>query len=142
MDWYRRNKQRLNKQQAIYERGVKQAALDAYGQSCACCGESRHEFLALDHIDGRKRGHAIDSLRGVRLYRWLRRQKYPKTLHLRVLCHNCNNAISAYKTCPHQLPKPETVLQKPGSDPDATLLQLPTQKTDEPQSDVEATPTP
>lgn len=67
---------------------------------CACCGESTEEFLALDHIDGggaekrRVRGS------GYRYYAWLRRNNYPAGY--RVLCHNCNQATSFGRICPHK----------------------------------------
>lgn len=31
---------------------TRKQALDHYGGKCECCGETRYEFLQLDHIDG------------------------------------------------------------------------------------------
>jgi hypothetical protein len=85
-----------------YEKANKKACLNKYGnERCTCCGETIFEFLTLDHINGRKRGHVIDTLRGVHLYRWLKKHDYPKDLHLRVLCCNCNFSLGTYGYCPH-----------------------------------------
>jgi hypothetical protein len=70
--------------------------LDHYGRLCVCCGESRYEFLAIDHIagGGRKHTNLIGSL-----YLWLIRNKFPDGY--RTLCHNCNTALGLYGNCPH-----------------------------------------
>lgn len=77
---------------------LRREALSRYGGSCACCGESRYEFLALDHING-----GGNKLRGgnLRNEEWARRNGWPPVL--RVLCHNCNMARGFYGVCPHEL---------------------------------------
>ena len=75
-------------------------ALNAYGHHCECCGESRTHFLTIDHIGGRKVVGHDRSLRGRKLYHWLKRNNYPKGF--RVLCWNCNCSIGMYGECPHQ----------------------------------------
>jgi len=76
-------------------------ALKIYGGDpphCACCGEAKFEFLAIDHIEGG--GHKHRKIGGGSvIYRWLRANNYP--LGFRVLCHNCNQAIGYYGYCPH-----------------------------------------
>ena len=68
---------------------------------CSCYDESRLEFLAIDHINGRGRAERGRlGLYGDRLYRWLRAQGYPDGY--RVLCHNCNGALGFYGYCPHE----------------------------------------
>lgn len=72
----------------------------AYGNQCACCGESRHEFLSIDHIGGggtkaRQSGFPA----GVRLYARLRKLGWP--IEYRLLCHNCNQAYGFHGFCPH-----------------------------------------
>ena len=68
---------------------------------CACCGETILEFLSIDHIGGggsehrRKLGGG-----GTKVYYFLRADEYPEGY--RVLCHNCNQAIGAYGSCPHE----------------------------------------
>ena len=68
---------------------------------CACCGENfSHEFLAIDHISGRKiHGHKA-GFGGDQLYRWLQKNNYPDGFQ--VLCHNCNSAKGEFGKCPHQ----------------------------------------
>jgi hypothetical protein len=65
---------------------------------CACCGETRLEFLALDHINGGGSRHAKEI--NFKLARWLKSQGYPDGY--RVLCHNCNFALGHYGYCPHE----------------------------------------
>jgi hypothetical protein len=67
---------------------------------CACCGESRIEFLTIDHhgIAPDKRHRSGDNL-----YRWLIRSNFPEGF--RVLCMNCNHYIGHYGWCPHELEK-------------------------------------
>lgn len=57
----------------------------AYGNKCACCGETNIGFLTIDHInnDGYKEKH-----HGVFLYRRLKKENWPD--YVRLLCFNCN----------------------------------------------------
>jgi hypothetical protein len=88
---------------------VKLAAFDAYGGAiCSCCGETRFEFMSIDHIDGggsehRKQlrgGDGYSGGGGVRLYLWLKRNGYPSGY--RVLCRNCNASFGENGYCPHE----------------------------------------
>jgi len=99
---YQRHKKRLQKDAVAYARKMKIAALQAYGATCACCGEGRMEFLAIDHIEGGGRKHRaeIGVSPGYGFYRWLKRNGYPPGF--RVLCHNCNMAMGFFGYCPHK----------------------------------------
>ena len=76
---------------------------------CRCCGESHIEFLAIDHIAGRKEmdsepelvklGYS-SSLVSNKLYVWIIKNNFPKGFQ--VLCHNCNLAKGFYGNCPHE----------------------------------------
>jgi len=66
---------------------------------CACCNDTHLEFLTIDHVDGGGRKH-YKEIGGTGLYRWLRKNGYPKGFQ--VLCFNCNFAKHVYVTCPHQ----------------------------------------
>ena len=84
-----------------WNRKNRMEALQKYGGKCACCGESRFEFLAIDHAKGggnkhRKSGQFTP---GSGFIKWLKREGWPKGF--RVLCHNCNSAIGYYGSCPH-----------------------------------------
>ena len=76
--------------------------LARYGGKCFCCGETRWEFLALDHINGggsRERGSRIYTP-GNGMYWWLKKNNWPKGF--RAACHNCNSAAAFYLSCPHR----------------------------------------
>lgn len=80
---------------------VKLKVINHYGKVCACCGEDKVEFLAIDHINGRgnQERQKLGLKAGIAFYRWLIRNNYP--LGYRVLCHNCNCSIGYYGYCPH-----------------------------------------
>jgi hypothetical protein len=69
-----------------------------YGGKCACCGESRIEFLAFDHINGNGKEHRGTSGSATFLKRLLK-EKDPT---IRILCHNCNMSLGFYGYCPHK----------------------------------------
>ncbi len=83
------------------KRKLRQTVLNAYGGKCACCGESRYEFLAIDHMnnDGNERRRTNSAECGSSLIYWLKREGYPEGFQ--VLCHNCNQAKGWYGECPH-----------------------------------------
>ena len=77
---------------------------------CRCCGEKSHnEFLALDHIAGKKEmdsepelvklGYSSSLVSGA-LLRWIIKNNFPKGFQ--ILCHNCNQAKGFYGKCPHE----------------------------------------
>ncbi len=56
---------------------------------CGFCGESRIEFLVVDHIKGGGTKHRSKVTgNGVLFYKWVIKNNYPKGY--RILCHNCN----------------------------------------------------
>ena len=83
----------------------KRAIFDHYGGACACCGESRIEFLTLDHVNNDGAGHSkkIGGLAGEHFYRWIVRNNYPEDVKLQVLCWNCNCSKGTYGYCPHHV---------------------------------------
>lgn len=75
--------------------------LYALGCKCACCGESDHRFLTLDHVgnDGNRhrREYACHQI-----YRQARKEGYPPGRY-QVLCFNCNMGKSVNGgVCPHK----------------------------------------
>lgn len=101
--WALENKE--HKAKMLAERHIKLRldALLAYSMGkiqCACCGETRLEFMALDHINGGGRAHRAIFESSAQFYRNLKLAGYPTGL--RVLCHNCNQARGLYKYCPHE----------------------------------------
>ncbi len=84
-----------------YNRSTKLEVFSHYGTTCACCGESRQEFLAIDHINGGGRQHSLEiGKSGTGFYSWLKQQGYPEGY--RVLCHNCNMSWGFFGYCPHE----------------------------------------
>lgn len=83
----------------------------AYGGSCACCGESRHEFLAIDHINNDGASHRRQ-LGSDRIYSWLKRNGFPRD-RFQLLCHNCNCSKGLYGYCPHQREPARSAEQDP-----------------------------
>lgn len=86
---------------------AKMKALRAYGgdpPKCACCGEHRLKFLAIDHTNGsgseHRRGLKKNERSGRGWYEWLLCNFDPTKF--RVLCHNCNMAIGFWGICAHE----------------------------------------
>ena len=82
---------------------------------CRCCGENSHiEFLALDHINGRRQmdsepelvklGYSSKFL-NVQLTAWIIKNDFPEGFQ--ILCHNCNSAKGFYGKCPHETARKE-----------------------------------
>jgi hypothetical protein len=72
---------------------LREAALEAYGDRCACCGETHRDALAIDHVfengaahrrEIQGRTHSGDT----KFLLWLKTHDYPDGFQL--LCHNCN----------------------------------------------------
>ncbi len=93
---------------AEWNRELKRQAMDAYGGACACCGESRIEFLQLDHVndDGPKHRYATGRSAGGGFYSYLRKHGWPNDPPLQVLCGPCNWAFGTYGKCPHDMLPP------------------------------------
>ena len=85
---------RIRRTRRAWEKRVREEALQRYGGSCSCCGETQYEFLSLDLA-----GTGSVPERKVPLPYALKRAGYPKGW--RVLCHNCSTALSRYGYCPH-----------------------------------------
>ena len=73
--------------------------LTMYGNKCSCCGETKKEFLTIEHLNGGGRKHR--SGRGSEtVYREIA-QEYRPDLYA-ILCMNCNHAKGIYGFCPHE----------------------------------------
>jgi predicted restriction endonuclease len=101
--YYRANKDKFTESARKRRRLLRSEVLLAYGHRCACCGETRAEFLAVDHINGGGAQHRKDLLaQGQEFYRWLKANSFPKE-DFRLLCHNCNVSRGMYGQCPHEV---------------------------------------
>lgn len=103
--YYALHKDKLSEAGKQRNRAKRQACLDHYGGHCACCGEKRVEFLAIDHVNGGGSKHRLElfgkrNAGGPAFYSWLKKNGFPTGY--RVLCHNCNTSLGLYGYCPHQ----------------------------------------
>lgn len=86
---------------ALLRQKLRFEMLAAYGNQCACCGESHEAFLTIDHIYNDGAQHRRELGRGgVGLYAFLKREGFPKD-RFALLCMNCNFAKRFGKVCPH-----------------------------------------
>ena len=93
------NKWKQNKNQEN-----KEIVLAHYGHKCACngCGETRKEFLAVDHINGNGAEHRKEVYgKYLGMWDWLIKHNFPDGF--RILCHNCNCSRGFHGYCPHQI---------------------------------------
>lgn len=99
---YIKHREEIRGRQKILNMKRKEKVASAYGGKCACCGEDRIEFLAIDHIEGGGNLHRREAnlQPGTQFYCWLIREGFPDGFQ--VLCYNCNNAKAIYGVCPHQ----------------------------------------
>jgi hypothetical protein len=90
---YERNRETI----AQRAQNLRQEVISHYGGVCVCCGETRTEFLALDHRnnDGASHRKVVK-----KVYQWAKDNNYPDMLQ--ILCHNCNLAKAFYGACPHE----------------------------------------
>jgi hypothetical protein len=83
-------------------RKLREQALNGYGHKCACCGEARFEFLAIDHVNGGGRKER-ETMSPSQIAKKAINEGFPSMYQL--LCHNCNCAKGWYGVCPHQTEK-------------------------------------
>lgn len=78
----------LAKRKAHHQK-QKDSAYAAYGgYVCTCCGETRWQFLCIDHVNNDGHQHRKTIGRGANIYLWLIKNSFP--LGFQVLCMNCN----------------------------------------------------
>lgn len=95
-----RRKEDTKDRRKISNRKIRERLFEGYGGKCVCCGETRFEFLALDHVNGGGREERkTRSTQQIALAAI--REGFPDKY--RILCHNCNQAIGWYGVCPHEL---------------------------------------
>lgn len=80
---------------------IKKAIFLHYGAVCVCCGETRTEFLTVDHVNGGGTKHRKDLGGGTKFFQWLKDNNFPEGY--RILCMNCNFSLGRFGYCPHQI---------------------------------------
>lgn len=98
VEYRKENRDHLIAKDAQRRRLRKQAALDAYGRQCVCCGEAELAFLTVDHIVP----GIPESGPDYSLMKWLKVNDYPPGFQ--TLCMNCNTAKRNRPACPHKHP--------------------------------------
>jgi len=105
-EWYYKNQDRALATRKRWRDNLRLEVLNAYGNKCACCGETEPEFLALDHKNGLSEEEKYKGYNkagyhraGSGLYLRVKKERFPPIYQL--LCHNCNNAKGYYGSCPH-----------------------------------------
>jgi len=101
-----RNEAVIKQRSKTRREALRKETFNAYGGKCSLCGESRQEFLCIDHVyNNGKEDREKFGGSGVILYSQLRKQGFPKNGY-RVLCYNCNMArMLKEKMSVPQLPK-------------------------------------
>ena len=102
--YYWKDPEKLRAAGRNYSRKIRLLAIEHYGGKCACCGEWKFEFLAIDHVNGGgQKDRKSDKNKGSNMAMWLYRHDWPDGF--RILCHNCNQSLGHYGYCPHQVRK-------------------------------------
>jgi len=98
--WYQKNRDKYNQSQREEYHQLINEVIDGYGGKCKCCGETRKEYLTIDHKNGNGRKHRKEiGVTGSGFYRWLKENNYPEGFQ--ILCFNCNCGKGSYSVCPH-----------------------------------------
>ena len=95
------NKVRLYAQGKVRRDSLRLACLKHYGgpvPHCVCCRIKNLEYLTIDHVGGGGADHRREIGPGRAIFKWLIDNGFPEGF--RVLCFNCNFAISAHGVCP------------------------------------------
>lgn len=81
---------------------LKQEMLEAYGNKCACCGETEKAFMTMEHKarDGKAHRKAVGGS-PTSVYRDLKLRGWPQD-NYELLCFNCNRASWELGICPHR----------------------------------------
>lgn len=79
----------------------RQDVFDIYGGKCSCCGETRWEFLTIDHVNGNGNKERLSGFKVYHLRKKLLIEGKPNPDY-RILCMNCNFSIGIHGHCPHQ----------------------------------------
>jgi hypothetical protein len=108
--WRKENHEKVRLKDKKYRDGLRDECFVAYGNKCACCGETHKEFFAMDHKAGGGHAHRKSEKmlqQGCGIHMWLKKHGYPKDFQ--ILCHNCNSSRGYFGYCPHDRERVGTV---------------------------------
>lgn len=82
---------------------MKKEVFEAYGNKCACCGETNQAFFQIDHVfgGGCKHRKEISRAGGYMFYLWLKERGFPQK-EFQLLCASCNWGKRDTGICPHK----------------------------------------
>jgi DNA-directed RNA polymerase subunit N (RpoN/RPB10) len=95
-EYWKEYTKKYNQRRNELNHSYKKNFLDVYGRKCMCCGETRIEFLTLDHVQGqigKKKENPFSAYKKAA-------QEFRLDLY-QVLCMNCNFSKGRYGYCPH-----------------------------------------
>jgi len=99
-EWRARNPEHNATYQRDWKRARRELVINHYGGKCVCCGETTYEFLAINHKNGGGTQHRAEVGRGNGMIDFIIDNNFPDDFDIQ--CHNCNQAIGFYGSCPHQ----------------------------------------
>lgn len=105
---YQRRKTEAQEHQRSKYRSMKETIFERYGGKCECCGETRKEFFAIDHVFGGGTRARREQRHNQSLYLMLSKCE-ERLKEYRILCHNCNMSKGFYGYCPHDIDKSNIV---------------------------------
>jgi hypothetical protein len=99
--FYHKNKASVSRRESAKRRALRLEMIAAYGGVCVCCGESRWEFLTIDHVNGGGKKHQRSAGGSRRILEGLKKAGWPRD-GFRLLCYDCNCSRGAHGYCPHE----------------------------------------
>jgi hypothetical protein len=97
--YYAANKENCDNNTKHSNRRLRAEIIDGLGAVCSCCGETRRNFLSLEHINGGGHKHRQSHKYNQRsLYKEIIREGFPRDKYT-LLCFNCNCSRGFFGYC-------------------------------------------
>lgn len=87
-EYYAVKGEKSREQRKNYYYLQKETVIKHYGGECECCGETDHDILTVDHINGDGAEHRKE-VPASQIHSWLIKNNFPPGF--RLLCFNCNH---------------------------------------------------
>jgi hypothetical protein len=99
--WQSAHAEKTRASSVHYYQMLRATMITAYGGACSCCGEREEIFLTLARTDDESgAGRPGPGRMSAALLRQLRDAGWPRA-GFRLLCRNCQHAVSMLGACPH-----------------------------------------
>lgn len=96
--YYQANKRKANEAVKRYTKRLRDLVIEIYGNKCACCNESRGNFLTFEHRLGGGNKHRQRVGRCYVFWKAIIEEGYRPDKYS-VLCYNCNCSRGSYGYC-------------------------------------------